>query len=845
MNKSKKEFCAAYLIRTVLFGLLLAGVVLLPKDGLNRDLLPLFVGALIATAYYGILWAEGTVRLVLAFLSGNFGGHRMNYAIVDDLGKVPAIVVTTCLIGDMILYWAFLRVYSAGAIMIGAVAPVVAFVEWVAYAPREKKFRFYPVALILPALYALIRAISEDGATDAVIKGVVIVAVYFATATALFFVAIKAKRWEVKKMPYPLLWHDMPVDISSAFGVKEVAGSHGFLKTEGENFVFEDGTPVKFWGVNFNSAQNFPEYSHSEKVARRLARAGVNMVRFHQLDAEWSSPNIFAFKKGERLTDSRHFDKESLDRLDYLVYCLKNEGIYIYLDFLTYRRFRVGDGVENAESLPEAAKPYNVFDRKLIELQKEYNRKLLTHVNKYTGVAYKDEPAIALAEVVNECDLLDAEYTKITVEPYRSRLLERYREYAGEQGVKDLNEDIDKRTDPFLRKFLLEVQKSYVREIIDDIRAVGGKFPMTAMNRESDRTVILTNGVTDFSDSHAYWRGGTQSGFMNDPMSLQKSNAITRQLFTNAIENKPFFVSEWDAPWPNEFRADVTLWTAAVGALQNWSGFTLHTYRYGTTERDCITEKLGRSIALGGSYSRGLFDCYNDPAKMGLFYHAALIMRRGDVAPAKETDVYRLSEEDYLSCKEERHLKKIFPERSEEVKKVRFGVGEKDEQAREKISETIISDTQELYRDVKKGIGKIDSGRTQVVYGFCQGKTKLKDVTIDVKNDFATVAISSLNDLPIAETDSLLLTAVGRADNKNVKYNFFHNALKEEGEAPILADVIEAKIALRTKYPDLKVWAVNNEGCLIGQMKTSYDGEYLHFSIGKKFESVFYLVQRQ
>ena len=357
--------------------------------------------------------------------------------------------------------------------------------------------------------------------------------------------------------------------------------------------------------------------------------------------------------------------------------------------------------------------------------------------------------------------------------------------------------------------------------------------------------MILTNGVTDFSDSHAYWRGGTQSGFMNDPMSLQETNVITRQLVTNAIDGKPFFVSEWDAPWPNEYRADVTLWVAAVGALQNWSGFTLHTYRYGTAEQDYITEKLGRTLALGGSYSRGLFDCYNDPAKMGLFYHAALILRRGDVSEAKDKTVVSFTEEEYLSCKEERHLKKTYSPRYEEWKKLRFSEGNNGVKNLEKVPEDIISDTKQLKRWHKKGKGYIDSPRTQVVYGFCQGDNKLSDVEINVKNDFATIALSSLKELPIAETDSLLLTAVGRADNTDCGYDFFHSVLTKEGRSPILADVIAAKIKLRSKYPNSKVWAVNNEGSLIGQLKTSYDGEYLHFEIGKKFESIYYLIQRQ
>ena len=135
----------------------------------------------------------------------------------------------------------------------------------------------------------------------------------------------------------------MPIDISFAFGDEKPAGKHGFCRAVGDNLCFEDGTHVKFWGVNFNGGANFPEHDYARKVARRLAMAGVNMVRFHQLDAEWNTPNLFSFCKGPRVTSTRHLDPESMDRLDYLIYCLKEQGIYCYLDLLTYRKFKEDD----------------------------------------------------------------------------------------------------------------------------------------------------------------------------------------------------------------------------------------------------------------------------------------------------------------------------------------------------------------------------------------------------------------------------------------------------------------------------------------------------------------------
>ena len=47
------------------------------------------------------------------------------------------------------------------------------------------------------------------------------------------------------------------IDMSS--WLDKPAGKHGFLQMKGKDYAFEDGTPVKFWGVNI--ASNMP-FSH-------------------------------------------------------------------------------------------------------------------------------------------------------------------------------------------------------------------------------------------------------------------------------------------------------------------------------------------------------------------------------------------------------------------------------------------------------------------------------------------------------------------------------------------------------------------------------------------------------
>jgi len=213
-------------------------------------------------------------------------------------------------------------------------------------------------------------------------------------------------------IPMPAYPDMMPVDISFVFEDEKPAGKHGFLKVDGEDFRFEDGTLGRFWGVNFNGGACFPSKEYAKQVAQRLAQSGCNIVRFHQLDAEWDTPNIFAFSKGARITTTRKLDPRSMDALDYLVYCLKEQGIYCYLDMNTYRKFKSGDGVVQAELLVDEGKPWSCIDDDLVELQKEFATQIWTHYNPYTELCYKDDPVFVMSEILNECDLFEDSHSR-------------------------------------------------------------------------------------------------------------------------------------------------------------------------------------------------------------------------------------------------------------------------------------------------------------------------------------------------------------------------------------------------------------------------------------------------
>ncbi len=656
-----------------------------------------------------------------------------------------------------------------------------------------------------------------------------------------------------KFIPFPFYHDDMPIDLSFVFENEKPAGKHGFLKAKGDQFVFEDGTVGRFWGTNFNGGANFPEFQYSEKVAKRLAKTGVNMVRFHQLDAEWNTPNIFQFAKGKRCSFTTEFDVESMKRLDYLIYSLKQEGIYCYMDMFTYRKFKSGDGVENAILLGDAAKPYSSYNRRMIELQKKLAYDLWTHVNPYTGLAYKDDPVFVMGEVVNESDLFNlGENQRIIIEPYVSEFKELFKDWVLEKNISyDVtNCDINNPDDDTLIQFKIHLQEKYYIEMISFLREIGVKIPFTGTNWCSTPANIKTQTVTDFVDGHMYfydWRWREFEKNCENKAITQFKNSYLAGTACTRIYEMPFFLSEWDMPWPNEFRGESPLYTAAISALQNWSGCTIHTYSYSANlENMKILGKEFSSSKVGNTpYREGIFSTWNDPAKYGLFYHAALITRRGDVSAADNKtavvaeDMTKWDEDAYLAYTEVSQIATSFDEKTHD------GITRINNEKRDGSETEVISDNGQVYRNWKKNYGVIDTPKTKCAYGFL-GKNEaiqMNGLKVDGKTDYSVIAISSLTDDDIKNSDNMLLTAVGHAKNTDSKFE--GEQMLDYGKPPVLIEVTRADIEIETSVDTLVVWAVNAEGLYIGTVPTVYENGVLKFTLGEVSQSMYYLIVKE
>lgn len=443
------------------------------------------------------------------------------------------------------------------------------------------------------------------------------------------------------------------------------AGARGFLRVGSTgHFVWPDGARARFWGVNVSNRSVFIDHERIDRVVETLARAGTNMVRFEALDSAGGLLDV----PGSDST--RALNPDRLATLDYWIARLRARGIYYYLNLLDFRQFRADDDVPAAELLGRAAKPYAMFDARLIELQKEFAEQLLTHRNPLTGLRYVDDPALALVEICNEHGFfLKADALDSLVAPYGAALQQKWNRWlASRYGARGRlatawgrMEDADvlgqaedpaahsvrlpllsspgapepnvvdvRRAPARLRdgvRFLHEVQRDYFRTMREHLRALGVRVPITGVVSADIVPDVASAAGLDFLSENYYadhpafqGKDWTGSFFLNDTNPLRSATTYQIAPWLSGLrwDGRPVVVREWATVWPNRYRAISVPEMAAYASLQDWDAVLLFGYGTAGAHADSLSD----------------FDHQADPTVWGLYALGALAFLRGDVAPA-------------------------------------------------------------------------------------------------------------------------------------------------------------------------------------------------------------------
>lgn len=203
------------------------------------------------------------------------------------------------------------------------------------------------------------------------------------------------------RSPFRVAWTNSPFpSVTDRSGLAGGPAIDYVVATNGH--LYANGQPFRIFGVNCVFDAAFPAHDMAEKVAARLARAGVNCVRFHHMDSNLKPKGIFVNVATNSPDYRRTLDPGQLEKMDYFIAQLKARGIYANLNL------HVGRYYPNypTNGITKYFKGLDIYVPGLIDLQKEYARDLLTHVNAYTGLPYTQDPAVAIIEINNENGLI-------------------------------------------------------------------------------------------------------------------------------------------------------------------------------------------------------------------------------------------------------------------------------------------------------------------------------------------------------------------------------------------------------------------------------------------------------
>lgn len=204
------------------------------------------------------------------------------------------------------------------------------------------------------------------------------------------------------------------------------------ISRDGDDFLIS-GEKVRFFGTSLFGTAVFPDSADAVAIAERIAALGCNAVRISGHDFTWI-PDASIFQ-GPQESQTTQLNEERMRRFDWLIYQLKQRGIYISLVLQSYRQALPGDGVDGWEQLPGQLRVVKFIDPQIEQLDKLVAERILEHVNPFTQTAYKDEAALAWLDVTEDKSLFNAWGSglfnpgSILSDHYRDMLRERWHEF--------------------------------------------------------------------------------------------------------------------------------------------------------------------------------------------------------------------------------------------------------------------------------------------------------------------------------------------------------------------------------------------------------------------------------
>jgi hypothetical protein len=654
------------------------------------------------------------------------------------------------------------------------------------------------------------------------------------------------------------------------------AGKHGGVRMVKDRFVFEDGTLVKFWGVNLSYTANAPERETADFTAARFAKYGINAVRMHKFSYPTGQMGI-----GDP-NDSTRMDPKGLDRLDYFVSKLKEQGVYFGWSHTYGFHVVPGDRKrllaydEIAKNLKGNTYAFIHFAEDVQDLMIEMVVNLLKHKNPYTGRTYADEPALCFLELQNEDDIFfyTSEKAFNACPSYKKRFLEQFaawlKERYGSQeklqaawrdalrtGETLADANIVPQLNPWFfgadhlpgqkggaRQRLLDtaaflhfVQDRYYTRFVKAIREAGYKGPLNGSPWQAPSMLphyynLYSDYKVGYIDRHNYF-GGSGPEMFTSMLTRPGSGYFGSGL--QQVLDRPFALSEWIHVYPNVYAAEGPAIVAAYGmGLQGWDA----SYEF----QSQANRRLFDDTA--GGFPWGVWEA-DVPTSLGQFPALARMIYRGDVKEGEVISVRRVSPPDLaegrfsFSDKIEQYgdVKSFAGSVPPEALAAGRVVVEFTDESKPSLSpdlgryrrgSVLESATGQLAWDTSgQGFFTVNTAATKAVVGFTAAREQaLGDVKVRLDSPFASLFLTAMErGEDLASGKRALLTVLARQSNTGFTYFAPDNKVLKNGGPPILLEPVKATVTFVNR-PIASVNVLDHDGRRSGRTLPVTNGRF-------------------
>lgn len=408
--------------------------------------------------------------------------------------------------------------------------------------------------------------------------------------------------------------------------------------------------------------------------------------------------------------------------------------------------------------------------------------------------------------------------------------------------------------------FLLGVEGDFATVMRDYIQKdLGAKSPVACSQAWlGGLGGVLRESRMDWVDMHGYWQ---HPRFPNKPwdandwtidntaMVREYNGGTIPQLAMHRVEGKPFTVTEYNHPAPNDYATETMPLIASYAAWQDWDGIFLFDYHGASDKWD--EDKIS-------SY----FSSSTDPNKMAAMPAASLIFLGNLIKPVERKNTLivprgRATEaiaKNSLSGFWDSNMGRLWSQNGatrNDWLQSHLAVRLIDGQGPLSLERQWLpaSDALEWHTDApESALFTVKSSKAKGAIGFLGGQWVDLDgfvVQMDkTPRNFATILLTPRDNKAISQSKSLLLTALASVENKEMQWNEARTSVGTKwGTGPTMADGVPAQIVLRTEAKKATVWALDVSGKRTQEVPAQVVNGQLLFSIGPQFQTLWFEIE--